>query len=76
MRRVASVAESSQSTPASSTPEMTVGQQESGFRTGRCRSYNPAEVLRRYELIFKDPSLSRCLKLGPLNRFRGTERAF
>lgn len=65
MRRAASVAESSQGTPASSTPEITVGQQESRFRTGRCRSCNPAEILRRYELISEDPLLSRCPKLGP-----------
>lgn len=64
VRRAASVAESSQGTPASSTPEITVGQQESRFRTGRCRNCNPAEILRRYELISEDPSLSRCLKLG------------
>lgn len=57
--------------PALSTPEMTVGQQESGLRTGRCRSCNPAEVLRQYELISKDPSLNRCPKLGPPTGFVG-----
>lgn len=71
VRRVASFAGSSQGTPALSTPEMTVGQQESGLRTGRCRSCNPAEVLRQYELISKDPSLNRCPKLGPPTGFVG-----